>query len=424
MFTNTYLPHVGGVARSVSAFAEDLKEAGHRVLIIAPTYPGGDSDEEDESGGVLRLPAIQHFKGSDFSLRIPLPFYIDVKIDEFQPDIIHSHHPYLLGDSALRAARKRSLPLIFTHHTLYEEYTHYVTVDSVSMKNFAIALSTEYANLCTRVIAPSESIKELIQKRGVKTETNVIPTGVDLPFFEKGNGKSFRRNWGISEDAFLIGHLGRLALEKNLGFLVESIVKVLQEASRAFFLVAGQGPLGQEVVDVFSQKGLQERLVMTGKQTGTDLAEVYNAMDLFVFTSKSETQGMVLAEAMASGVPVIALDASGAREVVIDKKNGRLLDGDASESCFARAVLKVAAGKEPLTTWQKNARETGWAFGRKKSAEKLCRLYESAAEQAPYRIKKSLLDPWEAIQTEWDLLAEKARAMAGAVTENVKERSF
>src|SRR6056297_152071 len=99
MFTNTYYPHVGGVARSVRFFSEDLRKMGHKVLIIAPTFEGYDEKSEDQEK-ILRVPAIQNFNGSDFSVRIALPFLIDEKIDEFQPDIIHSNHPFLLGDAA------------------------------------------------------------------------------------------------------------------------------------------------------------------------------------------------------------------------------------------------------------------------------------------------------------------------------------
>ncbi|MCF8096179.1 MAG: glycosyltransferase, partial [Desulfobacteraceae bacterium] len=176
MFTNTYLPHVGGVARSVSMFEEDLKKLGHRVLIVAPTYPD-KSEGKPESSQVLRVPAIQNFNGSDFSFRIPIPFIIDEKIDEFAPDIIHTHHPFLLGDAAVRAAYRRQLPLVFTHHTLYDQYTHYVSSQSPKMKKFVIKMTTAYANMCTHVVAPSKSIADLIAQRGVTTPVTTIPTG-------------------------------------------------------------------------------------------------------------------------------------------------------------------------------------------------------------------------------------------------------
>ncbi|MEJ2690061.1 MAG: glycosyltransferase, partial [Deltaproteobacteria bacterium] len=213
MFTNTYLPHVGGVARSVSAFTEDLRELGHQVLVIAPVFKGSGRGGMDK-GGVLRVPAIQNFNGSDFSVRLPLPYFIDDRVKAFKPGIIHSHHPFLLGDTALRTARSYHLPLIFTNHTLYEQYTHYVPFDSPTMKRFVIHLVTEYANLCDAVIAPSRSVADLLRERGVTRPIHEIPTGIDTAFFAAGVGSRFRKRLKIGEDMLVIGHLGRLAKEK------------------------------------------------------------------------------------------------------------------------------------------------------------------------------------------------------------------
>ncbi len=144
---------------------QDLRELGHPVLVVAPTFPANMGPAEDRDR-VLRVPAVQNFNGSDFSVRIPLPFIISQGIDDFNPDILHSHHPFLMGDTALRIARRRELPLVFTHHTLYERYTHYVPLDSKPLKEFVINLSTRYANFCDRVVAPSRSIARLIRRRG------------------------------------------------------------------------------------------------------------------------------------------------------------------------------------------------------------------------------------------------------------------
>src|SRR3990172_3888517 len=122
MFTNTYTPHVGGVARSVEAFSGAYRRRGHRVLVVAPEFADQPQHEED----VVRIPAIQNFNGSDFSVVLPVPGSLDDVLDAFKPDIVHAHHPFLLGNTAVRVARFRELPLVFTHHTLYEQYTHYV----------------------------------------------------------------------------------------------------------------------------------------------------------------------------------------------------------------------------------------------------------------------------------------------------------
>ncbi|HKK98703.1 MAG TPA: glycosyltransferase [Desulfotignum sp.] len=421
MFTNTYLPHVGGVARSVHNFAQDLQKAGHRVLIVAPTFPEAGIDDT-EGDMILRVPAFQNFNGSDFSMRIPVPFYINEKLDDFKADIIHSHHPYLLGDAAFRAARRRRLPLFFTHHTLYEEYTHYVTGDNKNFKRFARNLSTMYANLCDQVVAPSKSIADLIQDRGVTTPVMEIPTGVDTAFFGSADGHAFKKTRQIPENVFVIGHVGRLAPEKNLVFLAKSVARSMKSLSDTWFCVAGEGPEKAQIQDIFAAHNLLDRLVLTGNLTGNDLADAYQAMDMFVFSSKSETQGMVLTEAMAAGTPVIALDAPGAREVVRHNRNGVLLNGDADEKAFSQALCDAVSHPEKTAAWQQCALQTAQDFSRKVCAQTLSDLYANAISQenSDMENKESETEPWEtfllAIQTEWDLISQKAQTIARTIT--------
>jgi glycosyltransferase involved in cell wall biosynthesis len=429
MFTNTYLPHVGGVARSVSIFAQDLKEMGHNVLVIAPEYSDENNRGENDLK-VLRVPAIQNFNGSDFSLRIPVPFIIDDTLDNFKPHVIHSHHPYLLGDAALRAAGRRKLPLIFTHHTLYEEYTHYVSANSDAMKLFAMNISTEYANMCTSVVAPSRSVGRLIKERGVVAPVVEIPTGVDTRFFSKGRGNKFREEFYIPRDAFIIGHLGRLAPEKNLIFLARAISDAMEDLPRSRFLVVGNGPSENEIIRIFRGKKLGDRLIMAGKQTGDRLRDAYHAMNLFVFASKSETQGMVLTEAMAAGLPVIAIDAPGAREVVSNLKNGILLPGEASEQVFSHTVRDAILAPQKLSRWGKAARQSAGQFDRKKCVEKLFHLYQAVIDDSERYAgdENGYLKTWEkllaAIRTEWDLVSQKAKAAIKIVGKDQKEVSL
>ncbi len=418
MFTNTYLPHVGGVARSVNFFAQDLRKSGNQVLVVAPTF----AEEEEPEEHVLRVPAIQNFNGSDFSVRISIPFVITNRINKFQPDIIHSHHPFLLGDSALRTARRQNLPLVFTHHTLYEKYTHYVPLDSENMKRFVINLSTEYANLCNSVVAPSRSVKSLIQERGVTAPIEEIPTGVDIASFQRGDGLRFRKDHGISRQGPVIGHVGRLAPEKNLQYLAEAVAAYLKE-NPGLFLVVGDGPSKKEIAGQFQKQGLESRLLLAGKKSGRELVDAYNAMDLFVFASKTETQGMVLVEAMASGKPVIALNASGAREVVDDGRNGRLLNEDASCKAFANAIDDFYSNPFTAETWRKGALNTADSFSRESCADRLFRLYQVMIHEK----EKPLRDPYELIPwdkllrglaAEWELISEKVAAGLNAVREN------
>ncbi|MDZ7642054.1 MAG: glycosyltransferase [Desulfurivibrio sp.] len=416
MFTNTYLPHVGGVARSVSTFAADLRQAGQQVLVVAPTYEGEINDPADESH-VLRVPAIQHFNGSDFSVYLPLPGLVADKLREFKPDIIHSHHPFLLGDVALRAARRQDLPIVFTHHTRYEQYTHYVPFDSEPLKRFVINLSTEYANLCSRVIAPSDGIKQLLAQRGVTTPVTVLPTGIDLELLGGGNRERWRQRYGIAADTRVIGHLGRLAQEKNLPFLAEAAAAYLQKDRQAVFVVAGNGEAEQEIREIFATADLGERLIMPGIQQKDELADCYAAMDLFVFASRSETQGLVLAEAMAAGVPVVAMQATGVDDVVEEGGNGRILPATSTAAEFA-AAIEEALSPANLAAWSRRARQTASGFSRQHCAAELLALYgELVTEKPPATGTDTLDGVRRKLKTEWELLQQKTAAVKHSLEE-------
>lgn len=413
--TNTYLPHVGGVARSISSFADQYRSMGHRVLIIAPEFPDAPEDEVD----VIRVPALQNFNASDFSVALPIPTGLSDDLKDFGVDIIHSHHPFLLGMTAVRMARYLGVPLVFTHHTLYEQYTHYVPGDSPQFKTFIIELAAGYANLCDQVFAPSESIRDLIVERGVTKPVAVVPTGVDLEKFAAGDGTTGRKRYNIPEDVFVIGHLGRLAPEKNLKFLGEAVAEVMKSNPNVYFLVVGTGPSEEDIRAGFEAAGLTERLVVAGVLQDQELADALAAMNIFAFASKSETQGMVLTEAMAAGLPVVALDASGAREVVKDKKNGRLLF-DETVPAFAAALQgMIDMPEEKMAKQVASALATAKKFSMPATARKAIRAYKKiVADLGADRVEEEqILDRIVAvIKAEWDILANVVHSGEEAIS--------
>lgn len=414
MLTNTYKPHVGGVARSVEGFARHYSMLGHNVLVVAPEFDGMPANESN----VVRIPALQNFNGSDFSVVLPLSGLLTDTLNAFKPDIVHAHHPFLLGMTALRIARYRNLPLVFTHHTLYEQYTHYVPGDSPTLKQFAIELATRYANLADTVFAPSESIAALLRQRGVHSPIVTVPTGVEPEHFAFGNGPRFRHERGIPEHAFVVGHVGRLATEKNLPFLAKAVAKFISSDKSLdnrplHFLVVGTGPSEAEIRAVFSAAGLTSQLHIAGILRRQHLDDAYHAMDVFAFASKSETQGMVLTEAMAAGKPVVALDAPGAREVVEDKVNGRLLHTETLTS-FAAALQWVAeqtaASRRALA---QGATHTAEEFSMSRTAARALGCYANLHGQtATARGQND--DYWKQllhlIKAEWDILEGVADA--------------
>lgn len=415
MFTNTYLPHVGGVARSVSTFESELRRRGVEVNIVAPEF----KEAEESSEHVFRVPAIQNFNGSDFSFRLPQPWQLSKQMDKIKPQLIHSHHPFLLGDAALRTAYERQLPLVFTHHTMYEKYTHYVSLNSDAMKRFAIQMATEYCNLCHHVIAPSESIEKLLRRRGVKVPITTIPTGIDLEFFASGNAERLREQFQIPPEARVIGHVGRLAAEKNLDYLANAVGNYLADHADSVFLAVGDGKHRSEMERILGSRVSPQRFVFTGPLVERDLADAYAAMDLFVFSSQSETQGMVIAEAMAAGKPVVALDGPGVREVV-KEGNGILLAGDATEAEFEQALARLLTDSERLAQFSEEARRSVKCYGHQACTNRLAELYEGLIAEFERKHDHDLTS-WEMLQgrleAEWNLIVEKASAIAATFSE-------
>ncbi len=413
MFTNTYLPHVGGVARSVNTLEEACRRRGHEVKVIAPQFDGAV-----ESPDVLRVPAIQHFNGSDFCVRVPLPNVIRDFVEDFGPDIIHSHHPFLLGDAALRESWKMQAPILFTHHTLYERYTHYVPLDSPALKRMAIQLATEYCNLCDRVIAPSESIAKLLRDREVTVPITTIPTGIDTAAFASGDGVAFRKKAGIPESARVIGHVGRLAKEKNLVFLAKAVAPLLKRDPEAVFLLVGDGDAREEVTKILTQGGGEGRVFAVGKKSGKDLTGAYAAMDWFVFASQTETQGIVLAEAMAAGNPVVALDGPGVREILKDGESGLMLPGDAGTAEYSAALERLMTDRDLSRRCADNARRIAEDYETGRCADRMIECYRETIERHD-RLADEDPMPWdriiEGIGMEWDLLSAKVSAAAAAV---------
>jgi glycosyltransferase involved in cell wall biosynthesis len=419
MLTNTYPPVLSGVARSIVAFEDEYRRRGHEVLVIAP-----ESDEiaEDEPH-VVRVPAFQHFNGSEFPLPVPAPGLVSTTFDAFQPEIVHAHHPFFMGNTAVRLAHSRAVPLVFTHHTMWDQYGHYASAESPAAARFIGALVAGYANLCDAVIAPSHSVADLLRARGVETRIEVIPTGVDVPHFATGDGGRFRAAHQIPADAFVVGYVGRLAPEKNLRFLAEAVGRFLATDPRAHFLVVGSGPSEDDIRGAVPAVHCEDRLHLAGVCEGQELIDAYHALDVFAFASHSETQGMVLTEAMAAGKPVVALDGPGVRDVMQDRVNGRLVPVE-HRQLFVHALTWVAslstAQRAALST---GARRTAERFSMPRQARRALSLYESLVQAASPEEDSPTAWSWarrriEAELTLWNNLAQAAsRALENEPTE-------
>ncbi len=374
MMTNTYFPIVGGIEESIHSFAEEFTRLGHKVLIVAPQFEGAPRTEP----GVLRLPAIQKFQRTEYSVHLPILGPLMRSVQNFKPDIVHSQHPFLIGDMALRLSRQRQIPLVFTYHTMYEDYIDYLPVHGDIFKRFIVELAAGYANLCDQVIVPSRAVARILRSRGVAAPLAVIPTGIKLSRWARGARAGFRRRFGIGSADFVVGHVGRISPEKNIRFLLTAAAEFLRTAPRAHFLMVGQGPAAQEAVEIFHRAGVGSRFHAAGVLQGKKLVDAYHAMDVFTFASHSETQGLVLLEAMACGIPVVAVDDPIVDEAVVDQRNGKLVGGDKLGN-FVSALRWIAAlPADRLRRMKEAGRETAAKFSQGSCARRMLAVYDDA----------------------------------------------
>ncbi len=420
--TNLYPPQVGGLQRSVVYFSDELRRRGHRVLVVAPRVTGAPLDEP----GVIRVPAIEGISESDFALPLPLPDETRKELQAFGPDIVHAHHPFLLGATGLHLARSLDVPLVYTYHTLWERRSCYVADDSAAVRTFLARMNVEYANLCDHVIAPSESVAAMLAAQGASVPVAVIPTGVKVEDFTGGNGVAVREAHGIPTDAFVVGYVGRLAPEKNLPFLAEAVGAFVKDRPVAHWLVVGDGRSRDEIAFLFRSQGLSDRLHMTGSLSGRALTDAYAAMDVFAFASQSETQGLVLAEALTGGVPVIAVDGPGVRDIVVDGTNGLLLPGQDRHSFVAALTSMVELTAVQRAELIERARESAEPYALPHTADRLTELYERLVQQHD-RTREPDDNRWKktvrVLETQWELWASRADAAIQSISDAIFESS-
>ena len=388
-FTNTYLPFVSGVSRSVELYYEHLKQTGARVMIFAPVY----RDESEDTDDVRRIASISNFNDSGFSLPFSLSTKPTVDFRDEMFDLVHVHHPFLLGELGMQYARQEGIPLVFTYHTQYENYTHYVPINEETATKTIIAHATEFSNMCDLVIAPTLDIKKQLRARGVESRIAVLPSGVKMDEFSNADAWKAREALGISDDQTLLLYVGRLAHEKNMDFIFNAALKVLEENKSTVFAVAGHGADEDALKQRAAEMGdAGSRIKFLGTVVGDALMNLYSAADIFLFASKTETQGMVLVEAMAGGTPVVALDANAVRDIVKDDVNGKLLPGEATPDEFAAKLLEVIGNTRRTEHLKAGALETAAEFDMPKLASQLLRHYRDLKLLPRHEIKRDQMN--------------------------------
>lgn len=341
IFTNAYRPLVSGVVNSIDLIRKGLLRRGHKVFLFAPEYRG----YREEHSGVWRFRSLSLTRRVDFPLPIPFSTRIFRLIPRLRLDVIHTHHPFLLGNVGVYFARKLGLPVVYTFHTQLEQYAHYVPLHQDFVRFMARNSVADYMRKVDRVICPSPSVRALLDEYGVERPVHVLENAVDTSAFRNAEGEALRRRLGIAPGRVVCLYAGRLGREKNLAFLLRAFSAVHRKDPRAMLMLVGDGPERESLQALARELGLAEQVLFAGRIDYRRIPQYYAAADLFVMTSVTEVKPLAILEAMASGLPVVAVAASGSQDTVTHGRDGLL--SSCCEEEYAR-VLSRAVGDEAL----------------------------------------------------------------------------
>lgn len=331
MFSDSALPIINGVSLSIDALIRELRRQGHSVHLFTASYPR----YEDPDPNTYRTMAIETPWAPGYPMAIP-PFYgLLRKFRRHKFDVIHTHTPFTMGFVGLRWAQSHEIPIVSTYHTLYDRYVHYIPYIPRRYLRFKIAKHTNfYYNSVSQVICPSEAARKWLRRHSVDTPITVIPT----PVFEKQmlDRSECRSKLGISPGERVMLYVGRLAKEKNLETLIQMAAIAMRKDPSIRLILVGDGPHRTACLELVRSLGIGDRVTFAGFVPRQEVDTFYAAADVFVFCSVTETQGLVVQEAMAYGLPAVVVVGGGAGENVVNGENGFLVKNDAET--FANAV--------------------------------------------------------------------------------------
>ncbi len=337
--SDVYFPRVNGVSTSIRTFVKQVQNLGHEVHLIAPDYAVKTEDE----GWIKRIPArCIYFDPEDKLMKWGAAMQQLPELRRENYDLIHVHTPFVAHYLGLKLARELNVPCVETYHTFFEEYLHYYLpwIPKLMARGIARMISKRQCNAVDAIVAPSKPMLDVLRAYGVKAGAEVIPTGLQEHSFKEADGKAFRLKYGIPLDRPMLLFVGRVAFEKNIAFLLEMTKVLIEKHPDVLLVVAGQGPAEENLHKLAGDLELHNNIKFIGYlDRNTELNACYQAADIFVFSSKSETQGLVLLEAMAQGTPVVAISELGTASILMEGR-GALVAPDNIKD-FAERVHKL-----------------------------------------------------------------------------------
>lgn len=368
LFTESYLPDPNGVATTVAATARELEKMGHTVYIIAPKHPG----YKDEKN-VIRLYSMRVVEKLEMRTALMLPEKNLYKILRLDLDIIHGHGGGTVSFIGWEIARIKNTPFIGTYHTLAHEYTHYFLRGKVITPPIVKTITRIFGNMNEQLIAPTERAKKELRKLGVKSPIAILPSGIDRSLFQSQQRGFLKEMLNLPKTTKIVLYVGRLGKEKSVEFLLKSFSHVALKNPHVVLVFVGDGPDKKNLIKLAAKLKIKKQVYFPGFIKHTYIPGVYADSDLFVFASKTETQGMAPIEALTAGLPVVAIKDKALSELISDGYNGYLTKR--REKDFAKKIIDTLSNEKEYKKMQKNAVESTKKYSLEESTRKLEHVY-------------------------------------------------
>lgn len=376
IFSDTFPPKVDGVSSVAFRLAETLFERGHRILVVTVSKHkrGGRKQAASPKFEIIRLPSIPALVYSGDRLTLPIGQTIR-RIKKFNPDIIHVHTPFSVGWEAIQCAKRLKIPLIGTHHTFYDHYVKHIKMNFRWMKKLSWKFVVSYYNRCDLVISPTKSLADTLKMHGLESPVEIIPNPIDTKLFQPATSRKSKeeakKSLGIKGKSLV--YMGRVSYEKNIDQAIQAFALAAEKNPEIKFFIVGEGPERTKLEALARRLGIKEKVIFTGFLRGYKLTRALQASEMFVTASQSENMPISILEAMACGLPIIAVSALGIPEIVKNGVNGFLsVPGQPKE--MARNILELFEKNDLWEKFSLASRELSLTYSREKIAE----LHEAA----------------------------------------------
>ena len=375
MMADTYKPHISGITTYISLNKLELEKAGHEVFV----FTFGDTDYRDEESNVIRSRGVPII---DTGYYLNFGYKREARKLLKTMDIVHLHHPFLSGSIGLRVCRPRGIPIVFTNHTRYDLYAqaYLPLLPYVVSETMLQAYMPAFCRACTRVIAPSAGMRDVLVRLGVDVDIKVIPNGVNLSPYLGNQQVVERQHFNIEDDDIVLIYVGRLGPEKNLSFLLRSFAGTAHAYDKVRLIIVGDGPERDNLQDRVKAMGIQKKVVFTGMVPNKSLPGYLHMADVFVTASVTEVHPISVIEAMAAGLPVLGIESPGVGDTIRDGVTGLLSSNDLAT--FTAQMVRLASQPELRKELSLHARRDSEQYSIERTSMMMLDLYEKAIAEA------------------------------------------